>query len=226
MDRPAPGTGAVDRFYSRWAGAYDLLASRAPGIAAVRERSADALALDSGDTVVEMGCGTGANVPHLRERVGPGGRVVGVDLATGVLARARSRIVRAGWGNVSVLRGDARRPPIGRADAVLSTFVVGMFADPAAAVEGWCDLLPSGGRIALLNATPSDHLLAPPLNLAFRAFVRAGAPGNRLARGSPARDLKRKVRDAQDALAGQCTEVQRETLAGGYLTLANGRVDR
>ncbi|MFB6296832.1 MAG: class I SAM-dependent methyltransferase, partial [Halobacteriales archaeon] len=142
MSRQATGRDAVDRFYSRWAGAYDLLASRAPGIAAVRERSADALALDAGDTVVEMGCGTGVNLPYLRERVGSGGRVVGVDLAAGVLARADRRITRAGWANVSVLRGDARRPPVERADAVLATFVVGMFDDPAAAVERWCDLLP------------------------------------------------------------------------------------
>jgi ubiquinone/menaquinone biosynthesis C-methylase UbiE len=66
-------------FYGRWAQVYDWLAS-APGVASWRDRTADALALASGDTVVEMGCGTGANVPHLRERVGPSGRVVGIDV--------------------------------------------------------------------------------------------------------------------------------------------------
>lgn len=215
---------AVDRFYSRWAGVYDLLASRAPGIAAIRERSVDALALDPGDAVVEMGCGTGSNLPYLRDRVGPGGRVVGIDLAGGVLDRARGRVARAGWANVSLLRGDATRPPIERADAVLATFVVGMFADPAAAVDRWCDLLPEGGRIALLNATPSDHPAARPLNLAFRGFVRAGAPGKRLAHDSPARDLERKVREARVALEARCGDVRRTSLVGGYLTLASGRI--
>jgi ubiquinone/menaquinone biosynthesis C-methylase UbiE len=218
------GSTAVDRFYSRWAGVYDLLASRAPGIAAIRERSVDALALDPGDTVVEMGCGTGANLPYLRDRVGPGGRVVGIDLAGGVLARARRRAARAGWENVSLLRGDATRPPIERADAVLATFVVGMFADPAPVVHRWCDLLPEGGKIVLLNATRSDHPAARPINLAFRGFVRAGAPGKRFARDSPARDLERKVRDARAALEARCDGVRRRSLAFGYLTLASGRV--
>ncbi|MFB6296833.1 MAG: alkanonic acid methyltransferase, partial [Halobacteriales archaeon] len=79
-------------------------------------------------------------------------------------------------------------------------------------------------RVALLNATRSDRPLVRPLNLAFRGFVRAGAPGNRLARRSPARDLERKVQEAQDALAGRCEAFRRESLAGGYLSLAGGRV--
>jgi ubiquinone/menaquinone biosynthesis C-methylase UbiE len=224
MERAAAGGDAVDRFYSRWAGLYDLLASRAPGIAAVRARSVGALGLEPDDVVVEMGCGTGANLPHLRESVGPGGRVVGIDLAGGALDRARKRTARAGWTNVSLLRGDATRPPLERADAVLATFVVGMFADPAAAIDRWCDLLPPGGRIALLNATRSDHPAAAPLNLAFRGFVRVGAPGGRLARGSPARDLERKVGAARSALATRCVDLRRGSLAGGFLTLASGSV--
>lgn len=223
MERSATGTTAVDRFYSRWAGVYDLLASRAPGIAAVREQSVDGLALDPGDVVVEMGCGTGANLPYLRAQVGPDGRVVGIDMAHGALDRARARVARAGWGNVSLLRGDATRPPIQRTDAVLATFVVGMIADPVEAVHRWCALLPPGGRIALLNATRSDHPAARPLNLAFRGFVRAGAPCKRFAHDSPARDLERKVREAQDALEARCDGVRRRSLAGGFLTLASGR---
>ena len=96
--------------------------------------------------------------------------------------------------------------------------------DPAAAVDRWCDLLPEGGRIALLNATPSDHPAARPLNLAFRGFVRAGAPGKRLAHDSPARDLERKVREARVALEARCGDVRRTSLVGGYLTLASGRI--
>ena len=83
--------GATQSFYGRWARAYDLLAT-APGVDSWRDRAADALALEPGDTVVEMGCGTGANFSHLRERVGAEGRVVGVDLTRGMLRRARERV--------------------------------------------------------------------------------------------------------------------------------------
>jgi len=224
MESPAADGTAVDRFYTRWAGVYDLLASAVPGIGAVRQRAVDVLALDPGDTVVEMGCGTGANLPFLRDAVGPAGTVVGVDLAGGALARARSRVDRSGWENVALLRGDATRPPVQRADALLATFVVGMFDDPAGVVDRWCDLLAPGGRIALLNARRSRHPAAVPLNLAFRGFVRLGAPRKRLVSGSPVRDLERSVGAAQEVLQTRCGEFHREPLAGGFLTLASGRV--
>jgi ubiquinone/menaquinone biosynthesis C-methylase UbiE len=225
MEAAGAGGNAVDRFYTRWAGVYDLLASAAPGIGAVRQRSVDGLALDPGETVVEMGCGTGANLPYLRAAVGSRGRVVGVDLARGALDRARSRVDRAGWENVGIVRGDATHPPLEDADALLATFVVGMFEDPGSVIDRWCDLLGPGGRVALLNARRSDHPLAFPLNAAFRGFVRLGAPGNRLARGSPARDLERSIGAAQETLRARCGAFHRASLAGGYLTLASGRVE-
>jgi ubiquinone/menaquinone biosynthesis C-methylase UbiE len=224
MESPGNAARVVDRFYTRWAGAYDLLASAAPGIGAVRKRAVGALALDPGDTVAEMGCGTGANLPYLRAAVGPDGTVIGVDLAGGALARARSRVDRSGWGNVDLLRGDATRPPLPEADAVLATFVVGMFDKPGRAVDRWCDLLAPGGRIALLNARRSRHPAAAPANLAFRGVVRLGAPGKRLARGSPARDLERSVGTAQEALRARCGGFRQAPLAGGFLTLASGRI--
>jgi len=224
MEQPAHGHDAVERFYSRWAGLYDLLASGAPGIARVRKRAVDALSLAPGETAVEMGAGTGANLPHLRRAVGPGGRVVGIDLAAGVLARSRSRVGRAGWENVGLVRGNATRPPVRQANAVLATFVVGMFDDPGGAVDHWCDLLAPGGRITLLHAGRSDHPLAAPANLAFRGFVRLGAPGNRLSTDSPALDLERSVEAAAERLQARCVEFRRESLAGGYLTLDSGRV--
>jgi len=224
MESPGAAARVVDRFYTRWAGPYDLLASAAPGIGRVRKRSVDALALDPGDTVVEMGCGTGANLPYLRNAVGSDGSVIGIDLASGALDRARSRDDRAGWGSVTLVRGDATRPPLRRADALLATFVVGMFDDPETVVDRWCDLLGPGGRIALLNARRSDHPALAPLNLLFRGFVRLSAPGNRLATRSPARNLERSIATAQGALRARCDEFRREALAGGYLTLASGRV--
>jgi ubiquinone/menaquinone biosynthesis C-methylase UbiE len=212
--------GATQRFYGRWARLYDLVAT-APGVDSWRERTVDALDLEPGDTVVEMGCGTGANFPHLRERVGPEGRVVGVDLTPGMLRPARERIDREGWTNVDVVRGDATRPPIsGPVDAVVGTFVVGMFDDPAGAVESWFDLLVPGGRVALLNAGRSDRLLARPLNLLFRGFVRAAAPGDR--GESPVESLERRVDVARGVVYERCEERGFEEFGAGYLGLAWG----
>lgn len=209
----------VTEFYGRHVRLYDALATL-PGVGRWRERAADALELAPGDTVVEMGCGTGANLPYLRDRVGRDGRVVGVDLTRPLLERARERTAR--WSNVHLARGDATRPPVEAADAVLGTFVVGMFADPATAVGRWCDLVRPGGRVAVLEATRSPRLVALPLNLAFDWFVRAGAPSG----GHGASDaLDERVRAAGDVLAARTVERRHEPFAAGFVDLVSGTVE-
>jgi ubiquinone/menaquinone biosynthesis C-methylase UbiE len=210
-------------FYDRWASLYDGVAT-ASGVASWRERTTDSLALSPGDTVVEMGCGTGANFPALRERVGPEGRVVGVDLVPGMLGEAHRRIERNDWDNVSVLRGDATQPPVDRADAAVATFLTGMLPDPAAAVREWIRIVEPGGRLALLNATRTDRPFARPLNLGFRLFVRAGAPGARLSTESAVERLEARWRDASEALLEGTVDHDEERLGLGFVRLVSGRV--
>jgi len=220
--------GATRSFYSRWARLYDLLAT-APVVRPWREQAVGALALESGDTVVEMGCGTGANVPHLREQVGPNGQVVGLDLTHGVLHRARERTETAGWDNTAILQADATRPPLAvdtheGIDGLLATFVVGMLSDPAAAVHTWCDLVEPGGRVALLNFQRSTRPLAWPLNLAFEVFVWLSSPGVGVPAEPPSSTLTARVDAAREALTERTVDRRYETLAGGYLGLLSGEV--
>jgi len=213
---------AAQSFYGRWARVYDWLAS-APGVASWRDRTADALALAPGDTVVEMGCGTGANVPHLRERVEPSGRIVGIDVTREMLDRARERPARTGE-TVHYVQADAARPPVRAADAVLATFVAGIFEDPASAVDAWCDSVGPGGRVALLNFQRSPSALAAPLNLAFEGFVRLSAPGTRLSRQSHVSAFERRVRAARERLTERTVARRYETMAGGFVGLLSGTV--
>ena len=209
-------------FYQRWATVYDRLA-RLPGLRSWRASAADALDLAPGDTVVEMGVGSGANVPDLRERVAPDGRVVGLDITAEMLRAARRHADRTGPG-VHYLRADATRPPIGHVDAVLGSFVAGIFPDPATAVDAWCDCVVPGGRVALLNFQRSDAALAVPLNLAFEGFVRLSAPGARLSRGSHADAFERRVAAARRRLTERTVDRRYETFGGGYLGLVSGTV--
>lgn len=215
---------SAQEFYSRWAGLYDHVSRKMPGIAGMRAYTANAMELELGDTVVEMGCGTGANLGYLRERVGPEGMVIGVDFSPGVLDRAADHVARNGWHNVHLVRGDATRPPIAGADAVLSTFVVGMFSDPEAVVDRWCDLLGPGGRIALLNATRSRRPYAPLVNAPFRAFVLVSTPGKRRFE-TPAHELlDRRVEAGHAAVERHCERAVHEDHLLGLLRLAAGRV--
>ncbi|MFC4544356.1 class I SAM-dependent methyltransferase [Halosolutus amylolyticus] len=230
------GSETAQEFYGRWASLYDLIARRTPGIPRLRRRAAAACRLDRGDTVVEMGCGTGANLPYLRERVGPEGTVIGVDFTRPVLDRAREHT--AEYDNVHVVRGDATRPPIGRAnadgptvdgsvDAILATFVVGMLADPAGAVDDWCDLVGPGGRVVLANAASSDAWYAPPVNAAFRAIVVLSTPPTTKLRyeDDPHRRLDAKVDAAHARLRDRSAAIADETHVFGVVRLTGGRIE-
>ncbi|QLD86415.1 methyltransferase domain-containing protein [Natronomonas halophila] len=222
---------AIAEFYGRWADCYDRIAT-APGVGRWRRAAAAAVA-SPGDTIVEMGCGTGANLPYLRERVGPEGHVIGLDITPELLDRARRRAVE--YDNVEVLRADATRPPFGggdgtNIDAIVGSFVCGMFEDPAAVVGDWCDVVGTGGRIALLEATATDELLGRPLNPLFRAFTAVGAPGTDAwdVLRAPFRGvdtvLSERVSAAQSVLADRTVERRHETFALGFVDLLSGRV--
>ena len=72
-----------------------------------REKAVATLELNPGDRVLEIGCGTGRNLPALRAAVGDTGHVYGIDLSAGMLTRARSLLDRHQWRNVTLVHGDA-----------------------------------------------------------------------------------------------------------------------
>ena len=219
MSDPDP----TQAFYGRWARLYDGFAS-APWIRSWRSRAVDVLDLTPGDTVVEMGVGTGANLPVLRDAVGAEGRVVGVDITREMLDVARRRVTASAWNNVHLVRGDATRPPVdGPVDAVLGSFVIGMVEHPADVIRTWADLLGADGRIALLDAARSDRRLAAPINLGLRAFVGLTAPDKRDGAEPAIEILESRLERARDALAAVTVSPQERRFAGGIVRLRWGR---
>lgn len=229
-----PATGDPQAFYGQWARLYDVLARYTPGIGRIRAHAATALRLDPGDTVVEMGCGTGANLPYLREQVGPDGSVIGIDYTRKTLDMAAGRVAR--YDNVHLVHGDATAPPLSglRTDAaldsgvdgVLATFVVGMLDDPGGAVDDWCDLLNNGGHLVLVNASRSRRWYGAPLNALFRAVVVLSTPPTTTLRyeTEPHATLDRRVANAHDALRGRATATAEEAFVGGIVCLTGGRI--
>jgi SAM-dependent methyltransferase len=218
------GPTPVQSFYGRWAGLYDAVAKWFPRIRAVRRRAADACRLEPGDTVVEMGCGTGANLAYLREAVGPTGTVVGVDLTRPMLERARRRY--SSFENVHLVHGDATELPVdGPVDAVLGTFVSGMFADPARVVHGWCDLV-EDGHVVLVDAAPSKRASAKPLNAAFRAVTVLSTPPTFQFRYDEdvTGTLDRRVNAAHGALRERSSALASGEHLLGFVRLTGGRI--
>jgi SAM-dependent methyltransferase len=113
---------------------------------------ADRLGLAPGERVLDVGCGCGESTLELARRVGPDGRVVGVDVSATMLARAGERVAEARLGNVALLQGDAQEHPFDAAafDVVYSRFGVMFFADPVAAFANLRRALRPGGRLGFV----------------------------------------------------------------------------
>jgi ubiquinone/menaquinone biosynthesis C-methylase UbiE len=117
-----------------------------------RLRAVRALGLRAGDTVIDIACGTGLNFPLIEAAVGPGGRIVGVDLTDAMLARAKERIAANGWGNVSLVQADAADYDFpAEADAILSTYALTQVPGRAAVIAHGVAALSAGGRLAVLD---------------------------------------------------------------------------
>jgi ubiquinone/menaquinone biosynthesis C-methylase UbiE len=219
--------GPTQQFYTRWARLYDLVAVHTPGINSIRTAAVNRLAPQPGDTVVEMGCGSGANLPLLRERVGPRGRVIGVDVSPGVLSVAKDRVDRNDWTNVHIVRGDATQPPVASADVdcLFASLVVGMFADSAGVVDDWADLVGPDGRLGLMDLARSSHPRARVLNGLFRRFVTTANPRSVRQSTAPLASLDRRVAAAHRQLHERCSDAQSETRALGFARLSAGTVD-
>jgi SAM-dependent methyltransferase len=109
----------------------------------------DVAAPAAGEAVIDVGCGCGATVLALAGRVGPGGRVLGLDVSEPMAARAAKRISDAGLGNAHVLVTDASTHAFAaqEADLLFSRFGVMFFADPVAAFANLRSGMRPGGRL-------------------------------------------------------------------------------
>ncbi|RJQ48340.1 MAG: methyltransferase domain-containing protein [Nitrospiraceae bacterium] len=87
---------SLSALYRRRAKHYDVTANFYYLIGfreqAYREKAVQALDFQSGDTVVEIGCGTGLNFSLLQNYVGPEGKIIGVDLTDAMLEQAGRRV--------------------------------------------------------------------------------------------------------------------------------------
>jgi ubiquinone/menaquinone biosynthesis C-methylase UbiE len=123
-----------------------------------RLRAVQALGLRPGGSVIDLACGTGLNFPLIEQVIGPGGRIVGVDLTDAMLARAEERIERNGWRNVSLVQSDAVDFDFGpEVDAILSTYALSQVPECAEVIGHGAAALSAGGRWVVLDLKVPDN---------------------------------------------------------------------
>ena len=101
------------------------------------------------ESLLDIGCGTGASTLAAALKTGPGGHVTGLDIAAQLLDRARQRSDEAGHRNTRFILADAEAYPFvpESFDAIISRFGLMFFANPGAAFANMAKALKPRGRL-------------------------------------------------------------------------------
>jgi SAM-dependent methyltransferase len=117
-------------------------------------------ALQPGERVIDIGCGTGASSLAAAQAVGPAGHVTSVDISAQLLDRASTRAKDAGLKNINFVLADAQTHAFApqSADAMISRFGVMFFEDPVAAFANMARALKPNGRMIFAAWAPATDV--------------------------------------------------------------------
>ena len=132
----------------------------------LRRQAVDELALSRGDSVLEIGCGTGNSFCYLYQAVGPAGRIYGIDLSAGMLRRARALCAANRWRNIELTECDAADYAGPAAvDGVLFSLSYNTMPHHRTVLRQAWDRLRPGGRLVIMDAKlpsgPAAKVLLP-----------------------------------------------------------------
>jgi phosphatidylethanolamine/phosphatidyl-N-methylethanolamine N-methyltransferase len=137
----------VKRAYKLYAPAYDFVFDWIfhPG----REAAIQLLETRRGDHILEVGIGTGLNLPLYPIDC----RITGIDLSEEMLRKAQEKVVELGLGNVTLKAMDATVMDFGEDefDAAVATYTISAVPDPVAVLGEMRRVVKRGGNIILLN---------------------------------------------------------------------------
>jgi SAM-dependent methyltransferase len=120
----------------------------------------DLAAITPGETVLDLGSGSGTDSFLAAVATGPSGDVVGVDMTTAQLAKATRLAPGAGLANATFVEGYIEDPPVARGstDVVISNGVINLSPDKPAVFRAAAAVLRRGGRLALADIVTATRL--------------------------------------------------------------------
>jgi SAM-dependent methyltransferase len=109
IGRTAPDHRRSLRSYGAIAQTYELRTSSGDH---GRRELVECLAPRAGEVILDVGCGSGRNFEQIRRRIGPSGRLIGIEPSPEMLAQARALVERRGWTNVDLICATAEEATI------------------------------------------------------------------------------------------------------------------
>jgi ubiquinone/menaquinone biosynthesis C-methylase UbiE len=185
-DRAASGSADANAVYPLGSQRVekDRLLRQAAELAAANAVLVDRAALSAGAAAIDLGCGPWGILDLLADRVGPHGRVVGLDADPGLVAMATELVTDRALGNVDVLLGDARHTGLdsGSFDVVHARTLLINVPEPERVVHEMVRLTKPGGWVLSFEPDCEASICYPPnpayqrlLEIFPRVFTRNGA---------------------------------------------------
>jgi len=168
----------VEDAYQKNAGYYDLAVKVfypliGLRINTYRKKAVEYLNLKQGDCVVDLGCGTGLAFQLILGKIGPSGKLIGVDISSAMLSVAKDRVNSARWNNVELIRSDIEQYHIPTGiNGVISTGVFGYIHEREKVLENIYESLVDHGRVVIVDGKRPKKW---PSYL-FKLFVKLSSP--------------------------------------------------
>lgn len=119
--------------------------------------------IEPGDTVLDLGCGSGIDSVLAARRTGPTGRVIALDFLAEMLERTSAVAREAGLDNVESLEGEMEAIPLpdSTVDCIISNGVLNLSPRKARALAECARVLRPGGELCVADVTVEEEELPP-----------------------------------------------------------------